>query len=153
MSRQKARGRKQCQMTNVRGGDHGFITIANQSTGLRDEDHVGVQRGVAGSLPAHLPGRRPKLRRLQHDRRGDRRISEHALQRFQAAKPSVLAGPKQLAANFVIRDLRNHDFDTVISKTSEPVLARLIFRGAFRIRDHSQRTSVQQNDQAHDKSL
>src|ERR1035438_7764161 len=45
----EARGRKQCQMTNVGGGDHGFITIANQSTGLRDEDHVGVQRGVARS--------------------------------------------------------------------------------------------------------
>src|ERR1035438_1444360 len=37
----EARGRKQCQMTNVGGGDHGFITIANQNTGLRDEDHAG----------------------------------------------------------------------------------------------------------------
>jgi len=72
---------------------------------------------------------------------------------FNASKPSVFAGPKQLAAHFVVRDLRNYQLDAVVGKTREPVLARLIFWGAFRIRDHSQRTGVQQNDQAHEKSL
>src|SRR5471030_643665 len=42
---------------------------------------------------------------LRHHWRRDRRISEHALQRVQTAKPLVLAGPKQLAAHFVIREL------------------------------------------------
>jgi hypothetical protein len=30
-------------MANVRGSDHGFVSVTNKSPGLRDEDHVGIQ--------------------------------------------------------------------------------------------------------------
>src|ERR1022692_4664726 len=36
-------GRKQRQMTNVGRGDHCFVTGTNERSGLRREDHVGVQ--------------------------------------------------------------------------------------------------------------
>lgn len=44
-----------------------------------------------------------------------------------------------------IRDPRNHH--------TPPHLTRLVFGGTLRICDHSKRTGVQQNDQAHEKSL
>ena len=82
------RGRKQRQMPNIRGGDHYLVTVTSHSAGLRGEDHVGVQRGIAGRLPAQFSGGCPKLRRLQHDWSRDRRITEHSLQRVQTAKAS-----------------------------------------------------------------
>src|ERR1017187_10150188 len=38
-------------------------------------------------------------------------------------------------------------------RDSRASFCKLHFRRAFRIRDHSKRTGVQQNDQAHEKSL
>src|SRR6266550_172195 len=70
---------------------------------------------------------------------------------FNASRrPSPLSLPARSNSRrtSVIRDLRNHHLDSVVGKTRQPVLARLIFWGAFRIRDHSERTGVQQNDQA-----
>jgi hypothetical protein len=78
-------------MANVRGSDYCFVTRTNKGTGLRDKDHVGVQRGV------------------------------------------------------VIGAYR--------SKTCKRVLARLVLGGTLRVRDHSKRTGVQQNDQTHEKRL
>ena len=36
-------GRKQGQMADVRRGDHCFVTGSNERSGLRREDHIGVQ--------------------------------------------------------------------------------------------------------------
>ena len=38
-----ARRRKQRQMADVRGGDHGFVAGMEETPFLRGEDHVGVQ--------------------------------------------------------------------------------------------------------------
>src|ERR1039457_491775 len=131
---------------------------------VRQGSRIGWARSKLIDFAPHSSGRKqrqmtndhgsdhcPELGGLQHYRRRDRRISEHTLQRVQSAESSFLAGPKQLAAHFVIRDLRNHHLDTVVGKTREPVLARLIFWRTFRICDHPERTGVPQNDQAHEK--
>ena len=52
-------------MADVRRGDHGFVTGASESPGLRCENHVGVQRSIAGRLPPHLPGSCPELGGLE----------------------------------------------------------------------------------------
>jgi hypothetical protein len=139
-------------MADVCGGDHCFVTRASHCIGLCGEDHISVQRRITGRLPAHLSGGCPKLGRLQHHLTCDRGISEHALQRIQTTQTLDLARPNQLAAHFIISDLGNLDLDAVVGKIRQPILALLIFGGAFRIRDHAKRTGVQQDDHAHEKS-
>jgi hypothetical protein len=51
---------------------------------------------------------------------------------FNASKrvgPAVLAGPKQFTAHFVVSDLGYHNVKASGGQLSQPVFARLIFRG------------------------
>src|SRR5437016_2410926 len=107
-------------MMNVRGGNHCFVTGTNESpacaTRIKSASNeaspadcrpmflAAAQNSPALSITGVVIGAYPSMP-------------------FNASRrPSpLLAGSNQLAAHFVIRNLRNHGLDSAVSKTREPV--------------------------------
>ena len=96
--------------------------------GLSRQDHISVDCLVTGRRLALLACCCPENSSLPHRRRRDRQVFEQIRQRVQALDACRSLGSQQLAANFVVGDLRDHDPNARRDERLQPFGARAALR-------------------------
>ena len=135
------------KVTDVRRGDDPVCRPDGRDLGC--ENDVAIERPVVGSRLAPLTSVCPERGCLPHRRSRERQLLDEFDNRIEPSESLLAATPHQLAAYFVISDLRQNDTRTGCDECLEPLGASQALRRSLRVRHQAQRAGVECDQQIH----
>ena len=135
------------KVTDVRRGDDPVCRPDGRDSGC--ENDVAIERPVVGSRLAPLTSVRPERGCLPHRRSRERQVLSEVDDRIEPSESLLPATPQQLAAYFVICDLRQDDTRAGCDERPKPLGTSQALRRSLRVRHQTQRPGVECDHQTH----
>ena len=136
-------------MSSVASGHRHRISRISNQVGLRRESGVGIQALVSGRWQASPAYIRPEISRFQNNWCGVRVVRKTARERIEPYQTYVDSGTDQLAADFIIRDLRYDDKNSGQPESIEPCSTGITMTVSRSAACESQRRAIEHDDSRH----